>query len=397
MSTELKNMESDCYKQSFSVDYSYPVHFTRDLFSTENNILSETAKGLGCGSASRTLVYIDDGVIKAIPDLEEKIRTYCSANSDVFDLVKDPEEVPGGERTKNGWGVVRNIMASIGSGHLCRHSFVIAVGGGSVLDMVGFAASLVHRGVRLIRIPTTVLSQGDGGVGVKNGMDEHGMKNFVGTFAPPSAVLVDFDFLETLEEKYWAGGIAEALKVAIIKDADFFNYLESNAAKLAERDEGTIEYVVRKSAVLHLDHIKTGGDPFEFGAARPLDFGHWSAHKLEVLSGYKIGHGQAVAIGIALDSFYAADKGFITEEERDRILATLQNIGLPIWDRLLESKDKSGRLDIIGGLEEFREHLGGHLTITLPDHIGEKIEVHEMDLSVIEKGILFLKEYDGKA
>jgi 3-dehydroquinate synthase len=306
-------------------------------------------------------------------------------------LMADPIIIPGGERAKNGWNIVRNIMTDIGSAHLDRHSFVIAVGGGSVLDSVGFAASIVHRGVRLIRIPTTVLAQNDAGVGVKTGMDEHGSKNFVGTFAPPYSVLVDYAFLPTLKDKYWKGGIAEAFKVAIIKDAPFFEYLESNAVALGERDSTVIEKVIKDTAILHLDHIRTGGDPFECGTARPLDFGHWSAHKLEVLSNYRLGHGQAVAIGIALDSRYAALSGLITDDEVTRIETAMKTIGLPVWDALLEARTDSGELQILKGLEEFREHLGGMLTITLPQGVGNRIEVHEVDVALLQKAIQDLK------
>jgi 3-dehydroquinate synthase len=262
-----------------------------------------------------------------------------------------------------------------------------------MLDMTGFAASLVHRGIRLIRVPTTVLSQNDGGVGVKNGMDEHGQKNYVGTFAPPFAVLTDFNFLRTLPDKYWIGGLAEAFKVALIKDPDLFEYLRSNAARLNKRDEQAIEQVVKRTAILHLDHIRSGGDPFEFGTARPLDFGHWAGHRIETLSHYEIGHGQAVGIGIALDSCYAARKGLLTEEERDAILEALKAVGLQIWNDLLEKKTSGNdELEILAGLDEFREHLGGRLTITLPDHIGRKTEVHEMNRVIIRECLSYLKK-----
>jgi len=257
---------------------------------------------------------------------------------------------------------------------------------------VGFAASIVHRGIRLIRVPTTVLAQNDAGVGVKTGMDEHGAKNFVGTFAPPYAVLVDFAFLPTLKDKYWFGGISEAFKVALIKDAAFFTFLEESAGALRARDADAIETVIKHTARLHLDHIRTSGDPFESGTARPLDFGHWAAHKLEVLSNYRLGHGEAVAIGIALDSRYAALSGLLTDAEATRIVDTLRAVGLPVWDTLLESVTGSGEFEILKGLEEFREHLGGTLTITLPQGIGNKLEVHTMDTALILQAAAQLKD-----
>lgn len=248
----------------------------------------------------------------------------------------------------------------------------------------------------MIRVPTTVLAQNDAGVGVKNGIDHRGMKNFAGTFAPPFAVLVDSRFLETLPEKYWTGGIAEAFKVAIIKDAGFFDFLCRNSGKLNKKDETAINTLVKRCAVLHLDHIRNNGDPFEFGSARPLDFGHWSAHKLEVLSGYEIGHGQAVSIGIAMDSYYAAEIGLITKSERDTIVDALDKTGLPVWSDFLEKRTAEGGLEILEGLREFQEHLGGELNITLPDGIGQKVEIHEMDQDIIKAAICYLKQRDTK-
>ena len=276
---------------------------------------------------------------------------------------------------------------------MCRQSFVIAIGGGSVLDMVGFGASLVHRGVRLVRMPTTVLAQNDAGVGVKNGMNEHGMKNFLGTFAPPFAVINDFAFLSTLPGAHWTGGIAEAFKVALIKDREFFDFLCSNASAFARRQLGPMEELIRRCAMLHLDHIAKNGDPFEMGTARPLDFGHWSAHKLETLSEYRITHGEAVAAGIALDSHYAMKRGLISRADLSRILKALLDCGLSIWYPEMSERDGDGQLAILQGLRDFQEHLGGALTVTLPDSIGKKCEVHHVNVDDIEEGVLWLRNF----
>lgn len=387
-----KNSEEDCYEQSFSVSYDFPVHFTRDLFRLDNDLLASVFDRRHEGRRHRVMVFVDDGVALSDPDYLERIKAYIRRRSALLQLVEEIEIVPGGEREKRGWDLAGRIMSKIAAGRLCRQSFVLAIGGGSVLDIVGLATSLVHRGLRLIRVPSTVLAQDDAGVGVKNGIDERGMKNFAGTFAPPFAVLIDFDLLRTLEPKYYLGGIAEAFKVAVIKDRDFFDYLSRHAERLKERDEQTIEETVKRCAILHLEHIRNSGDPFEFGTARPLDFGHWSAHKLEVLSDYYFGHGQAVAIGIALDSYYASRIGLLTIQERDAVIDAMERTGLPVWSDFLEHKKPDGTLEILAGLKEFQEHLGGRLNVTLPDGIGRKIEIHEMDPALIEEGIGFLKE-----
>ncbi|MBL7076151.1 MAG: 3-dehydroquinate synthase [Kiritimatiellae bacterium] len=386
-------MITETYHQHLTVTYDYPVHFTHHVIDPSNSLLANTLSRLEEDRRHRVQVFVDAGLAQAWPDINAQVTAYAAAYPEHIDLVAAPETVPGGERAKNSRDAAERVMESIADHHLCRQSFVLAIGGGSVLDIVGLAATLVHRGLRQIRIPTTVLAQNDSGVGVKNGIDAYGMKNFAGTFAPPFAVMIDPSFLKTLDDRYWIGGLGEAFKVALIKDSSFFNYLSRHSEALRRRDEKTIETVVRRSASLHLDHIREGGDPFEFGSARPLDFGHWSAHRLEVMSGYEIGHGCAVAIGVALDSFYAFATGLITSTDFDTIIASMQGVGLAVWSSLLERCDSDGSLAILRGLQDFREHLGGELHITLPGPIGTPVEINEIDPSIVIRGIQALKAY----
>ena len=386
---------AECYTQRFTVPFDYPVYFTNDVFHPQNDLLISVVDRRNEPQRHRVKVFIDSGIVQTITGFPEKIEAYMESHTGRLKMEGAIEIVPGGEQAKNDWNLARHIMHTLAETHLCRHSYVLAIGGGSFLDIVGLAASLVHRGVRLIRAPSTVLAQNDAGVGVKNGIDAHRMKNFAGTFTPPFAVLIDFRFLPTLPKKYWTGGIAEAFKVAIIKDRDFFDFLCENAEKLRERDDSAIEATIKRCAILHLEHIRTSGDPFEFGSARPLDFGHWSAHRLELLSHHQIGHGWAVAIGIALDSCYAHQKGMLTAAERDTIIDALEKTGLPVWSDLLELKTPGGVLEILKGLDDFQEHLGGQLNVTLPATIGRKVEVHEMDTTIIHEAIAHLKERAG--
>jgi 3-dehydroquinate synthase len=376
--------------QKFSVPFRYPVHFTRNVFAADNPLLSSVLRTPATGPA-RVLVVVDGGLADATPGLPRQIERYFRARRDLLALVRKPLLVPGGENAKNGWASVREIMVTAGAEHLDRHSYVVAVGGGSVLDMAGFAASLIHRGLRFVRLPSTVLAQNDAGVGVKNGMNDGGAKNFAGTFAPPFAVLNDCAFLNTLPQAEWIGGIAEAFKVAIIKDKPFFAYLCTRAAALRARDQAVMERVVYKTAALHLKHIATSGDPFETGSARPLDFGHWSAHRLELMSNFTLGHGAAVAVGIALDSTYAMLKKLISPAEREAILRGLATCGLPVWSPLLDRAGAHGEPDVLAGLEQFREHLGGRLCVTLPAPVGATRDVHRMDLMAVKKSINLLR------
>jgi 3-dehydroquinate synthase len=379
------------HEQVFSVSYTYPVAFTRNLFEPANALFEETVLREGEGP-HKLIAFVDKGVASAHPDLCKNISSYCEARTGL-DLVRSPTVVTGGEAIKNDYHLVMEILDTILEYRLCRHSFVVAVGGGAALDAIGFAASLVHRGLRVIRVPTTVLAQNDAGVGVKTGMNLHGGKNTIGTFHPPFAVLNDSQFLTTLSDRDWRGGIAEAFKVAIIKDAVFFDALCEDAERLCNRDLEAMERLIQRCAELHLEHIRTEGDPFEYGKARPLDFGHWSAHKLETMSRYEVGHGEAVGIGIALDSYYAAQKGWISATERDRILDGLYKAGLKLWHPLLQRRLGDGTLELLGGLDDFREHLGGKLCVTFPHELGRRIEVHTVERSILEEGIVFLKDH----
>lgn len=384
-------MTDTFYHQSFVVSFDYPVVFTRDLFDPANRAFLDAATRLQESRRHRAVVFIDSGVAQHHSGLPRRIETYFSAHAGALELAAPPCVVPGGEAVKKDLKRIEEITRQFLELRLCRHSLVVAVGGGAVLDAIGFATALFHRGLRLVRVPTTVLAQNDVGVGVKNAMNFGDGKNLVGTFSPPFAVLNDFGFLHTLSDRDWIGGISEAFKVAIIRDAEFFGELCRDAKKLRARDADAMEHLIRQCAKLHLEHIRTSGDPFEYGRARPLDFGHWSAHKLESMSGYRIGHGHAVAIGIALDSCYAARKGWITDQEFGSICRGLADSGFSLWDPLLERTAKEGKLEILDGLKSFQEHLGGELYITFPKGIGSKFEVQEVDADLVEKCIHELK------
>jgi 3-dehydroquinate synthase len=284
---------------------------------------------------------------------------------------------------------MNRVASLIDKNRMCRHSFILAIGGGAVLDATGFAAGIAHRGIRLIRMPTTTLAQNDAGVGVKNGINAFGRKNFLGSFTPPFAVINDFEFLKTLPRRYLRAGLVEAVKVALIKDRSFFDFLFRNRARLALFEPRVIEKAITRCAGLHLDHIATSGDPFEFGSSRPLDFGHWSAHKLEEMTNGRLNHGEAVAIGIALDSIYSHAVGYLSKDELGKILTILKDIGFVLYHPALS------RMRIESALREFQEHLGGELTIPLLKGIGEKIEVHEIQTSMIGQGVRSLAEKEG--
>lgn len=362
-------------ERSIQVGWQLRVYFTEDVFALDNPVLKEV---LAAAAPRKALVILEDSLAQALPELEHQIEKYFATHAGLK-LVCPPLFVCGSETAKNSPIIVSEIQSHIDRHHIDRHSYLIAVGGGALLDVAGFAAATAHRGVRHVRIPTTTLSQADSGVGVKNGLNAFGKKNFIGAFAPPFAVINDFNLLATLEPHDKRAGYVEAVKVACIRDEKFFAELERDAEKLAMFEPDAIKHLIRRCAELHLDHIATSGDPFEMGSARPLDFGHWAAHKLEQLSRFNLSHGNAVAIGIALDVLYSRNIGLLDGKLAARILDLLERLGFKLFADELLNADNAGLPAILSGLEEFREHLGGELTITLLKEIGCGVEVHEMN------------------
>ena len=373
-------------QQSFSVPFRYPVVFTENLFAESQTLFVDIFPE---GQLSRVFFVLDAGVAACHPELISQIKTYVAAYSSRLALVAEPMVVAGGEACKNDPEAYQRVVEATHLHGIDRHSYIAAIGGGAVLDMVGFAAAISHRGIRLIRIPTTVLSQNDSAVGVKNSINAFGKKNYLGTFTPPFAVLNDFNFLESLEDRDWRSGISEAVKVALIKDLEFFEWLEKEAAALARRAVEPMKTHIIRSAQHHMAHI-AGADPFEFGSSRPLDFGHWAAHKLEKLSDFRIRHGEAVAIGIALDSAYSFLQGRIAEGDLIRIFSLFHTLGLSLYTPELQEEA------LLQGLKEFQEHLGGKLTVMLLDALGTGVEVHEMDSNLIVKALHLLQNWEDR-
>jgi len=330
----------------------------------------------------RVLAFLDTGVAKAWPELPGRLRGYAAAHGDVMQLAGRVQPVPGGELCKNDRDAVYRVLHEINEAGLDRQSFVFAIGGGAVLDCVGFAAAIAHRGVRLVRFPTTTLSQDDSGVGVKHGINGFGQKNFLGSFAAPWAVVNDERFLTTLCDRHWLAGFSEAVKVALLQDKHLFDSIEDGAAAIVQRDLDVAMPIVERSAILHLRHITEGGDPFETTTARPLDFGHWAAHRLEKMTDFALPHGEAVAIGLAIDIRYSQRVGLLPADVADRAIGLLAALRLPLWDDAMRDVDA-----LLVGLEQFRQHLGGALTITLLRGVEQAVDVHEIDERVMREAV----------
>jgi len=359
------------------VTFKHRIVFTRDAFASEN---PELAAILREGGGRRALVLVEETVAAAWPRLVAEIDAYFARLDIDFHGIRI---LPGGEAVKADDPWVREAWKLIDTAHLDRHSYVLAIGGGAFLDAVGFAAATAHRGVRLVRFPTTTLAQDDSGVGVKCAINAFGKKNWIGAFAVPFAVINDFRFLHSQNEETRRAGLIEAVKVALVKDCGFFEWIESNLAGLAAGEPSLLESCVEQSALLHVRHIATGGDPFESGSSRPLDFGHWAAHKLETLTSYRLSHALAVTLGLALDTLYSSRAGLAPASVAERVLRILAEFKLATYHPALDWLDATGRRRVFDGLDEFREHLGGELTVLMLRDIGQSTDVHQLDLDLV--------------
>jgi 3-dehydroquinate synthase len=363
----------------FQVSHKHRVLFTRDGFAESNHSLDELFIGF---QGKTALVYLEHAVAIAWPDLKRQIPECIRRLG--MELAAFEVET-GGEACKQDEDLVRKVWAGIDAAHIDRHSFVFVIGGGAFLDAVGFAAATAHRGVRLVRFPTTTLAQGDSGVGVKCAINALGKKNWLGAFAVPFAVVNDVRFLSSLTPEVAREGLIEAVKVALVKDSGFFDWLETHVVALAALDPAFLEPCIERSALLHARHIAECGDPFENGSSRPLDFGHWAAHKLEAMSRYQLSHGNAVSVGLALDVLYSQHDGTLSPGSTQRILRVLKQLDLPTHHPLLGQRGADGALALLNGLEEFREHLGGQLTVLMLRDIGHGEDRHQIDPHVVER------------
>lgn len=375
---------STCYRiqQQVKVNYDYPVIFGNDFLNVENEILANIIDNHD--ESPKILPVFDQGLLDASPILAQQIVKYFQHHQI---NVLPPLVVAGGEACKSSSAVIDTVYQAVEEHAIDRHSYILVMGGGAVTDAIGYAAATAHRGIRLIRMPSTVLGQNDAGIGVKNSINYHNRKNYIGSFAPPFAVLNDFDLLDTLTDRDKRAGISEAVKVALIKDKQFFDELYQARDKLALFESNTMQNMIINGAKWHLNHIATSGDPFELGSARPLDFGHWSAHKLEELTHNELRHGEAVAIGIAIDSLYSELTGYLSADEVNKVLVLLSTLGFELNHPVLDM------LSVSQALAEFKEHLGGNLTITLLSQIGTGFEIHDINEALMIEAIERLKEH----
>jgi 3-dehydroquinate synthase len=375
----------------FAPSFVHRLCFTQDVLGDDRDVLAAALEPSE-GRPARVQFWVDEHVAQARPDLRDRLGEFARSYPGRLEPAGNVQFVEGGEAVKNDIHILERMLKVFHAAGLDRRSYVVVVGGGAVLDAVGFAAAIAHRGLRLVRLPTTTLAQADSGVGVKNAVNLFGKKNWLGAFAVPWAVINDTALLDTLPDRDFICGFSEAVKVALLKDPALFDAICRTAPAIRRRDPEATLPVIRASAERHRDHITLGGDPFEANEARPLDFGHWSAHRLEALTDFRVRHGEAVAIGVALDTVYSSLALGLPAEVADRVLRCLIDLGFTLDHPALHDPKP-----LFEGLEEFRQHLGGRLTLTMLRGVGQPIDVHEVDEPKMRAALARLRDLNPPA
>jgi len=269
-----------------------------------------------------------------------------------------------------------------------RRTAVIAVGGGVVGDVAGFAAASYLRGVALVQVPTTLVAQTDSAIGGKTGVNLTEGKNLVGAFYPPKLVVVDTHVLKTLPHREFRGGLAEVIKYGAIADAKLFGFLERNFERVLARDARSLEYLISRSAKIKSDVVSK--DERESGLREILNFGHTFGHALESVTAYKkYQHGEAVAWGMMAAALYGHEIGVTPASDAARIVALVRRMGkLPEWPRVAPKK----LIELMGSDKKTR---AGKLRFVLTAKIGKAATYEARDLYKLELVLRLMAREDG--
>ena len=286
---------------------SYPVEVVEDVFSEESPVLAKLLEG-----ASRVLLVADMNVVQRTPGLGTKIGRYVKAHG--IALAGNPVVLAGGERLKDNFQTATNLASSVVAAKLGANDVVLALGGGTLFDVVGWVAAQARGGTRVVRIPTTPIAMLDAAFSTRSFINVSSVKNAMGVACVPSSVVVDTSFANTVLEGVWRSGMGEAVRLAAASDAALLKKLEKQAADYAVRKEGTLDALVK---VVHATRAKKGG----------TELGLWSAHRLQSMSGYKLPHGHAVVIALVIEAFVGVERGVLKEDDVTRILDVLKACG----------------------------------------------------------------------
>ncbi|MCL9780436.1 3-dehydroquinate synthase [Vibrio sp. S4M6] len=346
---------------------SYPISIGAGLFN-DSAYLSPYLS-----SKQKVIVISNETVAPLYADkvLAQLAHLNCSAS-----LL----ELPDGEQYKS-LETFNTVMTYMLEGNYSRDVVVIALGGGVIGDLVGFAAACYQRGVDFIQMPTTLLSQVDSSVGGKTAVNHPLGKNMIGAFYQPKAVVIDINCLATLPEREFAAGIAEVIKYGIIYDGDFFVWLEDNLDKLYALDEEALTYAIGRCCEIKAEVVAQ--DEKESGIRALLNLGHTFGHAIEAELGYgKWLHGEAVAAGTAMAAKTAQYQGLISSQQVERIVSILTKAKLPV-----HTPESMSFEDFMRHMMRDKKVLAGELRLILPTSIGTADVVKNVPESVIKDAI----------
>ena len=331
-------------------DRSYPIYIGSGLLDRPE-LLTDHIAGHSAALVSNTTVG---------PLYAERVARHLTGLKSTEILLPDGEQYKTLE-------VLQQIFTGLLETRMDRSTTLIALGGGVVGDMTGFAAACYQRGVDFIQVPTTLLAMVDSSVGGKTGVNHPLGKNMIGAFYQPQCVIIDTDTLDTLDDRQLAAGIAEVIKYGIILDADFFAWLEANMAKLIARDKPALAYAIRRSCEIKADIV--AADEKEKGQRALLNLGHTFGHAIETATGYGTWlHGEAVAAGMALAAEMSQRLGWLREDEVGRSRALIASAGLPLTPPEGMTPARFGELMAVD-----KKVVGGQLRLVLPRAIGKAV------------------------
>lgn len=365
LSRETANSGGDCWTVRATCAVAYEVVFVHALFDLANPTLATTGRIPAAARRSRRLIVVDETVAQIYG---EQIRNYFTH----YEVQATYCVLEAHELVKN-WDSVESVIRAMTEAGLDRRSEpIIAVGGGVLLDIVGFAASIYRRGAPYIRIPTTLIGLVDAGVGVKTGVNFGEGKNKIGSYAAPIVTYVDRSFLRSLNRRHLSNGMAEILKIALIKSRRLMSLLDTYGRAIL--DDGFVgstptlsnaaDDIIRTSIHLMLEELQP--NLWEANLERCVDYGHTFSPTVGMKTLPELLHGEAVCIDMALSSVLSFHRGRMTHHELAYVLSTMQSLDLPIWNSSLE---ELGVLD--AALADTVRHRGGQQRIPLPVGIGD--------------------------
>lgn len=293
-------------------------------------------------------------------------------------LGAQPILVPEGEAAKD-WNELHKLLAAFGEHNVSRDTPIVALGGGSVGDLTGLAASLFKRGCPVVHVPTTLLAQADSAIGGKTAIDAFGEKNLVGTFHQPALVVADPAFLDTLDERQLRSGYAEIVKYGLIDDPTLFAWLEVNGRGVLAAHRDLREQAIC-SAIRAKARIVAGDVTDRTGQRALLNLGHSFAHAIEAEAGLgTVLHGEAVALGLALAFRFSSETGLCPAADTDRVIALLADAGLPV--RLTDVGMTGRGQKLVGWMQRDKKNAAGKVALVLVHGIGRAF----LDRSVDER------------